>query len=99
MGHIFRPAILPKVHTQMLPQVYHNVNMQSENILRPPPSIRVQDMWTYFGLREKYVRGLIARREILASRPPGGRIWSISTASVYKFLKKYQNLKEEKNGI
>lgn len=83
-----------------LPKEYQKKDyLSSTNILVPPPYMSVQDAYTYFAIKEKEARSLIARREICASRGPGGRIWKIETASVYKYLKKYRSNREESNGI
>lgn len=64
-------------------------------IMVVPPFIPVPDVKKYFGWDRRYVWNLLKKGAIKGSRD--GRKWTIKTASIMKFLKRYENvtLKED----
>lgn len=58
-------------------------------ILKLPPFLKVKDVRTYFGFDRDKVFRLLASGSIKGSKP--GKIWIISTMSVLRFLKRYEN--------
>lgn len=63
------------------------------NIMQVPPYIRVPEAKTYFGLGERTVLKLLANNEIIGSKK--AKQWLISSASIFKLLKKHQNIRKE----
>lgn len=58
-------------------------------VLKLPPYMKVKDVRKFFGLDRKMVLRLLASKSIKGSKP--GKIWTISTVSVLRFLKHYEN--------
>lgn len=69
------------------------MNDAFQRIMEVPPYIKVKDAKIYFGLAERAVWQHIARNEIAASKD--GKHWIVNTASVFKFLKRRQNIHKE----
>lgn len=58
-------------------------------IVKLQPYLRVEDLKTHFGLDRQKVLRLLAAKAITGSKP--GKHWIISTVSVLRYLKRYEN--------
>lgn len=70
------------------------MNIEEIRIMKVPPLIRVADAKLYFAMSERIVRKLLVKNEIVGSKKTGSRHWILNSASIFKYLKRNQNTRQ-----